>query len=320
MLTAKTSDTDYIEAADAVRGVEYACRGCGAPVVFKPGRIRTKHFAHYPGAECSYGALMSAEHLQAQRVLIDALRARGVGAALEVPIASLAGDRRADVMTWPKERPDKRIAIEVQGSDITIDRIEARTESYNTEGIAPLWLRLYDFEKWDQPAFLAPRKTIWIEKHRLRSWERWAYDHLGSRLWFMDRQTFQVWRGTFVEAHSYVEVSTWYGPGGIEESAGGDWRNIKAWVELELEGPFPVERLLLARGRVAGADGKARLGAWFLTPGENERPTEPLVRAVFLKPAPPTYFTPREVQTKVAGAWVRAEFGAAPDNWRRSSS
>lgn len=221
-------------------------------------------------------------------------------------------------MTWPKGSPDRRIAIEVQGSDITVELIEARTASYNAEGIAPLWLRLYDFGKWGQPSLLVTRKTIWIEKHRLRSWERWAYDHLGNRLWFMDSQTFGVWRGTFIGAHSYNDVSTWYGPGGAEESAGGDWRDIKAWVELELEGPFAVDSLLLARGQVVGADGKKRLGAWFLRLDEDKRPAEPLVRATFRRPTLPTYFTTRELQAKVDGSWVKGEFAHTPDDWRGS--
>jgi len=316
MLTAKTADKDYIEAAEAVNGVPYACRGCDAPLIFKAGRVKIKHFAHYPGAECSYGALMSAEHLQAQRTLVEALRSRSVSAALEMPVESLVGDRRADVMAWPQDRPDKRIALEVQASDITVELIDARTASYNAEKIAPLWLRLYDFGKWENPATLIARRTIWIEKHRLRSWERWAYDHLGNRLWFMDSGTFKVWRGTFVGAHSYDEMSTWLGSGGVEESAGGAWRDIKAWVELELEGPFDVQQLHLARGRIRGSDGKARSAAWFSVPGEEQRPNEPLVRATFLKAGAPTYFTPREVQAKLGATWAKAEFEPAPDDWR----
>lgn len=316
MLTAKTEGQNYVEAIGAARGIDYACRECSRPVIFKVGRVRVPHFAHHPGAECSYGALMSAEHLKAQQVLAEALRLREVGVELEAPILSLAGDRRADVLAWPRERPTARIAIEVQASGITVDLIDARTRSYGAEGVAPLWLRLYDFGKWADPQILAGRNTIWIEKHRLRSWGRWAYDHLGGRLWFMDSLTFRIWRATFVPAHSYNEVSTWFDPGGTEVSAGGDWRDIKAWVEMELEGPFSVADLRLMRGKVRGPDGKTRLAAWFLPPEEDGAPGEPSVRATFLKAHPPGYFVQRQIQIQLGEAWSRGAFRLAPTNWR----
>ncbi|HEY3696755.1 competence protein CoiA [Phenylobacterium sp.] len=319
MLTAKSALNPYVEAAVAKRGVDYACRGCGKPVIFKPGRVRISHFAHHPGSECSYGGLMSAEHLKAQHIIAEALRERGVGVELEAPVLSLVGDRRADVLAWPSARPTVRIAVEVQASDITIDLIDARTRSYAAEGIAPLWLRLYDFGKWESPQTLTRCNTVWIEKHHLRSWERWAYDHLGGRLWFMDSRTFRVWRATFIQAHRYNEISTWFGPGGTEESAGGDWREIIRWVEMSLEGPFSVVDLRLSRGRVRGPDGNTRLAAWFLAPGEETAPRDPSVRSTFLKAKPPTYFEPRQVQVRSAEEWIKAVFEPAPDDWRIES-
>jgi competence protein CoiA len=138
VLTAKTDAIPYLEAADAIRGAAFLCRGCGAPVVLKAGQLRIAHFAHKPGTDCAFGTKMSLAHLTAQRRIAEALRTRGVHAELEAILASLAGDRRIDVLAWPAERPDKRIAIEVQASDITTELIAARTQSYLAEGIAPL--------------------------------------------------------------------------------------------------------------------------------------------------------------------------------------
>lgn len=319
MLTARSDEADYVEASDAARGLVYFCRGCRQPVIFKTGRVKCAHFAHYPGSQCAYGAKMSPEHLAAQMLLAKALRERGADVLLEAPMSSLAGDRRIDVLTSPKDRPDVRIAIEVQMSDITVELIDARTTSYQTENVAPLWLRLYDFGKWSDPQVLADRKTIWIEKHYLRAWERWAYDQLGASLWFMDAKTLLLWRGTFVPAQSYRDHSSWYDSNGDEQSAGGYFQDITQWVELELEGPFHASDLLLNRGWTIGADGKRRRVAWFLAPGEKMRPAEPRVRAVSGYDAAFHYRPFRRLETKVGEDWIRARLQEAPRDWRQAA-
>lgn len=314
LLTAKTASGDYIEAETAVRGSNYLCRGCGKPVIFKAGRVRTKHFAHYPDDACSYGAPMSAEHLKAQILMAQALRARGVGVELEAEMPSLAGDRRVDVLAWPKDRLTSRAAIEVQASDITVELIDQRTASYQAEEVAPLWLRLYDFGRWNEVQRLSGRNTIWIKKHMVRSWERWAHDNLGGHLWFMDSKTFLVWRGTFLQAHSYKEVSSWYGPGGEEEYAGGYWQDIKQWVELELEGPFQLADLRLKRGRVKGADNRHYLSAWFVPPGEDALPGRPKVRSRFCSNQYGHEW--RELQIESENGWISASADLVLGDWR----
>lgn len=314
MLTARTATEDYVEAADAEKGVAYFCRGCEAPVVFHAGPKRIWHFAHKPGAACAFGAKMSLAHLEAQRRIADALRARGVVARLEVILPSVAGDRRIDVLAHPPDRPDAKVAIEVQASDLTETLIAARSRSYDHEGIAPLWLRLLDFGVFEKVEALPFRGTVWIDRYHAKAWERWAHDQLGGRLWFLDSGTWRAWRGTFVPAHSYREVSTWYGPGGEEQSAGGDWRDIVQWVELELEGPFEFGELQLKRGRIKGADGQVRLGAWFVPPGEDGRlPPHPFVKAE-IKPS--RYHLIRAVSVFVDGRWVPASFDGARSDWR----
>lgn len=314
VLTARTDQIAYVEAADAIRGEAYRCRECGAQAVLKAGPLRIAHFAHRPDADCAFGAKMSLAHLTAQRRIAEALRARGVNAELEAFMPSLAGDRRVDVLAWPADRPTARVAVEVQASDLTVELIAARTRSYNAEGVAPLWLRLLDFGAFDTVQTLPFRGTAWIEKYRARAWERWAHDQLGGRLWFLDQGTFLAWRGTFVPAHSYREVSTWFGPGGEEQSAGGDWRDITQWVELELEGPFALGDLRLNRGILLGADGVRRSGAWFVAPDEAAKaPGASFVRAEFKQRR---HWLERELQVEVDGRWVPALVEGARTDWR----
>jgi len=314
VLTARTDQIDYIEAADAHRGGAYRCRGCGAEAVLKAGHIRIAHFAHRPDADCAFGAKMSLAHLTAQSRIAEALRGRGVSARLEAFMPSLAGDRRVDVLAWPHDRPAARIAIEVQASAMTPELIAARTRSYNAEGVAPLWLRLFDFSVFAAAQTLPHRATVWIDKYRARAWERWAHDHLGGRLWFLDQGTFLAWRGTFVPAHSYKVAASWYGPDGEEMSAGGDWREIVQWVELELDGPFPLSELRLNRGQIPGPDQTPRLAAWFVAPGEPPTaPSPPMVRAVF---KPESSGLDRQLEVLVEGRWIAALVEGAARDWR----
>jgi competence protein CoiA len=314
VLTARTDLTDYVEAADAVRGAGYRCRGCGAAVVLRTGAIRIAHFAHRPDAGCAFGARMSLAHLTAQRRLAEALRSRGVEAELEVALPSLAGDRRIDVLAWPPERPAARIALEVQASAITPDLIAARTHSYNAEGIAPLWIRLIDFGVFETVQTLPFRPAVWIEKRRTRAWERWAHDQLGGRLWFLDQHALMAWRGTFVPAHRVRERAARRTPEGDEAAAEGVWRDVLQWVDLALEGPFALETLRLNRGHLRGADGVRRLAAWFVPPGEAPAaPAGPDVRVRFARDGDTVV---RELEVRVDGRWVPALVEGAPRAWR----
>ncbi|MEN5053360.1 competence protein CoiA [Brevundimonas naejangsanensis] len=314
MLTARTDTTDYIEAAEAARGVTYVCRDCRAPVVLKKGALRIAHFAHRPDAICAFGSGMSLAHLAAQRQIAEALRSRGVGVQLEAILPSLAGDRRVDVLAWPPTRLTARVAVEVQASDITVEAITARTLSYQTEAVAPLWLRLYDFGRFEDVQALPHRGTVWIEGYRARAWERWVHDQLGGRMWILDEQTGMVWRAAFIRAHTYRELSTWYGPGGEEQWAGGDWREIVQWVDLELEGPFRLSDIALNRGQVVGADGQTRLAAWFVAQGQPDRPGEASVRRRFEHGH---HGIPNRVmEVSVDDRWIPAVVEEAPSDWR----
>ena len=67
------------------------------------------------------------------------------------------------------------------------------------------------------------RGTAWVERYRVRAWERWAHDHLGGRLWFMDAGTGQLWRGLFVPAYRSRERALLRGADGEAPSRGADW-------------------------------------------------------------------------------------------------
>jgi competence protein CoiA len=283
-------------------------------VVLRAGLVRIAHFAHRPDAACAFGARMSIAHLTAQRSIAEALRRRGIKVELEAFMPSLAGDRRIDVLACPPDRPAARVAIEVQASDLTAELIAARTESYAAEQVAPLWLRLMDFGALQRAQVLPFRGTVWIERYPARAWERWAHDHLGGRLWFLDAGTQLAWRGTFVPAHAGREVGAGRGSGGEAQSALRDVREVARWVELELDGPFRLDDLRLNRGAFEGADGRRRLAAWFVPPGEASAPPgEPGVRAEL---RPVGGGLAREIEVKVGEHWTPALIEGARGDWR----
>jgi competence protein CoiA len=309
MLTARAPLLDYVEAGSARRGEAYVCRGCGAPVIFKPGTIRVPHFAHRPDTGCGFGARMSPAHLAAQNLIAAALRARGLMVELEAPLTDAAGDRRIDVLAWPPDRPAARVAIEVQASDMTAEALEARTRSYQRLGVDPLWLRLIDFAAFKAVQTLPFRGTIWIERYPARAWERWAHDRLGGRLWFMDAGTGLVWRGGFVSAHRFRERAAGRGDAGEVMGRGADWTEARRWVDLELDGPYAAADLKLARG------GAPLRFAWFAPPGEDgaRPPFAPGVRVAF---QPESRGSSRTLQVLVDSHWVTGTTEGARSDWR----
>jgi hypothetical protein len=315
VLTARSEAEAYVEAAVARRGEHYRCRQCGAPVTFKPGRVRAAHFAHRPDAACAFGGPMSAAHLAAQNLIATALRARGLEVELEAPLPGSLGDRRIDVLAWPPGRPSARIAIEVQASDLGEAMIEARTASYQAIGVAPLWLRLLDFGGFRAVQTLPFRGTAWVERYRVRAWERWAHDHLGGRLWFMDAGTGQLWRGLFVPAYRSRERALLRGADGEAPSRGADWMAAAQWVDLDLDGPFDLADVKLGQGAAARPDGRPRRFAWFVPSGEEDaRPPFPApVRVQFREER---IGQSRELLVLLDGRWTTTVTDGARSDWR----
>lgn len=258
---------------------------------------------------------MSSAHLAAQQRIARALRGRGLPVELEAPLPGLEGDRRIDVLTWRPGRPETRVAIEVQASDLTASLIEARSQSYHAAGVAPLWLRLLDFADFAAVQTLPFRGTTWIERYRARAWERWVHDHLGGRLWFMDSGTGLIWRGLFIPSHRGRERALMRGAAGESPTRAADWTQAARWVDLELDGPFSLEAVRLKPGVAEGPDGRPRRVAWFAAPDEEAPapPFPPLARVRFEREAAGES---RHLDVYVDGRWIPAAPEGARSDWR----
>lgn len=234
---------------------------------------------------------------------------------LEAWLPSLAGDRRIDVLAHPAGQADRRVAIEVQQVAITDEAIAARTASYRVQAVAPLWLRLTDFGRFDEAHVLTATGEIWIERYAARSWERWAHDQVGE-LWFCDAGTARLWRGRFVQAFGWHEGSEWYEAGGVYQSNPGGYSPVTRWVGLALEGPYAPEALRLMRGRVQRA--ARALSAWFVPPDGTMSPW-PLRRELrtVLQFRPVFPMQVCELEQCIEGRWLPARIEDAPGDWRR---
>lgn len=255
---------------------------------------------------------MSAAHLAAQQAIAAALRTRGLTVELEAALAGEGGARRIDVLAWSPDHPEARVAIEVQASDLTVEGVALRTASYQSLALAPLWLRLLDFGRFPAVQTLPFRSTIWIERYAAKAWERWAHDHLGGRLWFMDSGTGRVWRGLFVAAHRHRDRGRIAGDSGEAVGRGADWTEAVRWVDLELDGPFDLTGLRLRRAAARGPDQIERRFGAFAIDGETGDPS-PTLRVVFQTE---TRGASRRLETRVGDAWIPTVSDGANSDWR----
>jgi hypothetical protein len=54
-----------------------------------------------------------------------------------------------------------------------------------------------------------------------------------------------LWKAILKPHHIWIEESQWYGEGGEEMSAGGFYRESKRWRELNLFGPYGIDRIMI---------------------------------------------------------------------------
>lgn len=177
----------------------------------RKGRIKIHHFAHKPPVDCAYGLGESELHRRAKQAIFDALTCspRCEKVSLE---ASIQGTVRPDIRAYIGNVP---VAIEVQGSSLTLSEIERRTRHYHDLGVYLLWLQPNDAS--DDGERTAPA-----------AWEKWIHGLYYGRLHY--------WTGGadiipvhFGEYQIWVGESEWYESNGELRQEGGYDRFSKRW-------------------------------------------------------------------------------------------
>ena len=233
---------DRIDAAIAVRGPDFRCPGCKGIVILHKGRKVIAHFKHKPPTDCTWAKGETKAHLEAKRILFDALTGRGHKAQIECVIPALPGDRRADVVaSSPK---GQQVAIELQHTPIGLDEIERRAFSYAREGIAQIWVPFVRPSVWKNGKKIG--KMWFVERYAARPFERWIHGlNMKCGMWMYDPDRKVFWLGRLKEHEIYVEETRWYAEGGEENYGGGYSRTSKLFKELTLEGPYEAGELLI---------------------------------------------------------------------------
>jgi competence protein CoiA len=211
-------------------------------VILKQGRIKIAHFAHKPPTDCAWAVGETLAHLKAKQWMADGLRARGYSnVALEVVIG---GDpyRRADVVVTDSK--NKRLALELQHTSISLDEIEARAAHYACNGIAQLWVPFLRARAFDEAERL--RDEWHICRYPARPFERWVHGFGLGSIWLYDPSRLALYRGRMKGHVIEVEDSEWYGEGGELQSGGGYSYWSRRWRELTLAGPYQVTDLSIS--------------------------------------------------------------------------
>ena len=144
----------------------FLCHCCGSLVTLRKGGVRAPHFAHQPPVTCEYGIGESEEHRRCKISIYENLvvHPRVTKCEMERNLGTV----RPDVSAYIDGVP---VAIEVQLSSLSLDKIRYRTAEYARKGIYVLWLPLY-----------APELNQ--ELYRPRPWERWLHAAYFGRVYY----------------------------------------------------------------------------------------------------------------------------------------
>ena len=144
----------------------FLCPCCSEVVTLRKGGIIAPHFAHKPPVVCEYGTGESEEHRRCKIAIYEALKAHPNVRKCEMERD--LGAVRPDVSAYIN---NAAVAIEVQASNLTLEKIRHRTEEYARRGIYVLWLPVY-------------KESLKAELYSPRPWERWLHEAYFGRVYY----------------------------------------------------------------------------------------------------------------------------------------
>ncbi|MDR2465059.1 MAG: hypothetical protein LBD38_02125 [Streptococcaceae bacterium] len=109
------------------------CLACHEKVQLRVGTVVSPYFAHQKQSQCEvFSENESPTHLALKTLFYNWAKDNGLKAELEAYLPEL--HQRPDVLI------EGRIALEIQCSEISLERFTERTENYKAHGYQPFWL------------------------------------------------------------------------------------------------------------------------------------------------------------------------------------
>ncbi len=167
MLTALTTDhqlVNLLDKPDLPKG-DHLCPGCYQPVRLKRGSIVQAHFAHVSLSDCqAFSENESALHLALKLALYEWVKSER---PIQVEARISAINQIADLLVADK------LALEVQCSPLSQQRLRERSRAYHQAGVRVLWL-------------LGPK--LWLGKQLTSLQKDFLYfsANMGFHLWELD--------------------------------------------------------------------------------------------------------------------------------------
>jgi competence protein CoiA len=168
MLTAiRQIDCKKLTAKEANKAdAPFICQCCDKRVSLRKGGVRSSHFAHFPPVTCEYGVGESEEHRRCKIEIYEHLINHPKVTKCEME--RNLGTVRPDISAYINNVP---VAIEVQLSTLSLEKIERRTADYASKGIYVLWLPKYQTSLLNRPYTPKP-------------WERWLHALYYGRVYY----------------------------------------------------------------------------------------------------------------------------------------
>lgn len=204
MLTAvQKGNNRKIRAADAARiDAPFVCPECKTEVVLRKGTIKTHHFAHKPPVLCEYGTGESEDHRRCKNEIYGYLACRkDLVVEMEKGLEGVRPDIYIESIA-----SGKRYAIEVQLSNLTIEKIAHRTAVYDQLGIYVLWL----------PKF---NQLLRSGQYAPSAWERWLHAAYFGTVYYWSHgpviypvkfNNYMLWVEEYREYGGYERISRRY--------------------------------------------------------------------------------------------------------------
>jgi competence protein CoiA len=188
----------------------FFCLQCGDEVILKRVRGRVDHFAHANPLACWNSENESDTHRRCKMEIFEALK--GEPSVSDVVLERPLGSVRPDVSAIIN---GTAVAIELQISSLSTEKILSRTIEYFRRGIAVLWLL-----QWT-PKLDAPRYAPTM-------WEKWIHAAYFGRVYY--------WIGGLTvvsyEFEPYLKTiprKSWYSPKGVKMTGGGYTKRSKRY-------------------------------------------------------------------------------------------